>query len=178
MQQILSRYDSSVLFSSDSAKTTRELLSGANLRSANLSGAVLSGAVLSGAYLEGANLEGANLSRANLTDAILSRAILSGANLSGAILPDYQVAPLEGSFTAFKKLNNNIIAVLRIEGRRTSSLIGRKCRAEAAYVEKFLDAPEGVTEATSMYASSFSYRVGETVTPDSYDDDIRVECSN
>ena len=135
----------------------------------------LSGANLSGANLSRANLSGANLSRANLSRANLSRADLSGANLSGAYLPDFAVCPDEGAFVAFKKLQGSIVATLEIpaEARRTSSLVGRKCRAEFARV---LALSGGALVGYSQHDGKFAYRLGEVVHPDSFDGDIRAEC--
>ncbi len=127
----------------------------ANLRGANLRGADLCGADLCDADLSGANLRGANL---------------RGADLSGANLTHFQICPEEGSFIAWKKLLDGVVCKLEIpaEAKRTSSLVGRKCRAEFARVL------EG--EGISYYGGT--YTVGEIVRPDSYDDDIRIECSH
>ena len=170
-------------------------LSRANLSYANLNGAVLNGAVLSHADLSRANLSGAVLSHADLSRANLSRADLSGADLRGAdlshahlshaikgantILPHYRIAPEVGSFIAFKKLRNNVVATLEIpaEAKRTSSLIGRKCRAEFAKVVA-LSSDAVVGYAKHQPPGTFSYRVGEIVRPDSFDDDVRLECTN
>ncbi len=142
----------------------------------NLSGADLSGADLRYADLSGAGLSGADLRYANLSGANLSGADLSGANLSGARLPDFQLCPQEGSFIAFKKLQGGVIAKLGIpkSAARTSSLVGRKCRAEFARV---LELSIG-TEAFDTYTGNTLYKVGERVYPDSYDADIRVECTH
>ena len=149
------------------ANLSRANLNGANLRWANLRWANLSGADLSGADLSGADLSGADLSRANL-----SGADLSGADLSGAELPKFQICPEEGSFIAFKKLHKSVVCKLMIpaDAERTSSLVGRKCRASKVIVL------EG--EGSSLHDKSVVYRVGATVVPDSYDPDIRVECAN
>jgi uncharacterized protein YjbI with pentapeptide repeats len=153
------------------------LLSGANLsdtilRSANLSGAILSGTILSGADLWNANLSGANLMRASL-----SGAILSGANLSGAFLPHFQVAPEKGSFTAWKAVQGAVLELhVPTRAKRTSSLIGRKIRVSEAKVVKAYGSLD--TKFVSLRNSSFVYHVGEYVYPDSYDDDIRVECTH
>ena len=147
-------------------------LSGADLSGADLSGADLSGADLSRANLSRADLSGADLSRANLSRANLSGADLSGADLSGAELPKFQICPEEGSFIAFKKLHKSVVCKLMIpaDAERTSSLVGRKCRASKVIVL------EG--EGSSLHDKSVVYRVGATVVPDSYDPDIRVECAN
>ena len=89
--QILHRYTSAVLFSSDTAATILEAvkqanLSGANLREANLRGANLSGVDLSGVDLTGANLRGVDLRGADLRWVNLSGVDLSGAKLTGANL--------------------------------------------------------------------------------------------
>ena len=145
-------------------------LSCADLNHANLSGADLSGATLIGATLIGATLIGANLSSADLTGAI------KGAN---TVLPHYRIAPEVGSFIAFKKLRNNIVATLEIpaEAERTSSLISRKCRAEFAKVVA-LSSDAVVGYAKHQSPGAFPYRVGEIVRPDSFNDDIRLECTN
>ena len=158
-------------------------LRGADLRDANLSDASyakLSNAKLSHADLSHADLSYANLNGADLSDANLSRAILNGAIKDAkTILPHYRIAPEVGSFIAFKKLRNNVVATLEIpaEAKRTSSLIGRKCRAEFAKVVA-LSSDAVVGYAKHQPPGTFSYRVGEIVRPDSFDDDIRLECTN
>jgi hypothetical protein len=161
-------------------------LSGANLSGADLSWANLSGANLSGANLSGANLSGADLTRANLTGANLSRADLTGAdltranltranlyeaNLTGAKLPNFLILP-DGDLIVWKKLSNGTICKLKIlaDVKRINSLVGRKCRAERAIVL------EG--EGTGIYNKDFKYEPGKEVIADSFDDDIRIECSH
>jgi hypothetical protein len=181
---------------------SRANLSGANLSWANLSGAYLSGANLSwanlsGAYLSGANLSGANLLRANLSEAHLLRANLSGANLSGAnlsganlsgaylsgaktdektIWPHFQICA--GGLIGWKKVQGKIVTLLiPVEAKRTSSLIGRKCRAEYAVVT-WIEDDKPVTSNGSGNGPDTRYEVGKTVTADSYDDNPMVECSH
>jgi hypothetical protein len=201
--KIFSRFDNSVLFedASNSVKETLEAaiaakayLSGAYLSGADLSEAYLSGANLSEAYLSeaylfeaylsGANLSGADLSGADLSGANLYRANLYGANLSGANLSGvhglaFQI-PQEGELIVYKKLENSAIAKLRIppDAKRTATPVGRKCRAEFVTVLEIMD-ENGKLRKTGMAThSKTKYRVGQTVTPDSYDDDIRVECTH
>ncbi len=156
----------------------------ANLRGANLSGANLSwaylheanlrGANLRGANLRGAKLSGANLSWADLHEANLRGANLSGANLSKAKLPNFQICPEEGDFIGWKKLQGSIVAKLLIpaEAKRTSTLVGRKCRAE------FVKVLELSKTTTDMHSGRTLYVQGEMVYPNKYDDDIRVECTH
>jgi hypothetical protein len=162
-------------------------LSGANLYRANLYRADLSGADLSGANLYRANLSGANLYRANLYRANLSGADLSGANLSGAdlsgakdaalILAQQSIVPQEGAFVGWKKLRDNIIARLVIphDAQRISTLGSRKCRASKAFVYELIPA---VGKAGGLHNSKFIYELGKEAIPDSFDGDVRVECSH
>ena len=98
------------------------------------------------------------------------------ADLSGAKLPHFQICPEAGSFTAFKGLAGGVVATLEIpaEAKRTSSLVGRKCRAEFV---KVIELSKGVF-AKSTHDMETEYRVGEIVRPDKYDGDIRIECTN
>ena len=116
--------------------------------------------------IEGDTLRGANL---------------RGANLEGANLSAFSLVPERGFFTAYKKLDGGVIAELLIpEGAsRTSSLVGRKCRASEALVVG-LSGPSGkpVRKCTSTYDPEFVYQAGKTVVPDKYDPDIRIECTN
>ena len=141
----------------------------------NLSGANLSGADLRWAILRWTDLSGAILSGADLRWADLRGADLRGAVLESAKLPAFQI-PQEGSLIAWKKLRNGVIAKLEISesARRTATPIGRKCRAE--YV-KVLELSSQCSAALSEYGE-LAYIVGEIVRPDSYNDDIRVECTN
>ena len=143
--------------------------------------AILTGAILTGANLSRANLSGANLSGADLSYADLSYADLSGSNLTGTILPAFQICPETGAFTAWKILRDRRIAELHVpaDAKRTSSLIGRKCRAERVEVVGIVDLSTGQPVGTgSSLHDATPYVVGQTVTPDSYDDDIRVECTH
>ena len=157
-------------------------LYGANLRSANLRGADLSsadlrdanlyGADLRGADLRGAYLRGANLYGADLRDANLRGANLRDANLRGANLPHFQIVPEEGSFIGWKKTTEGVIKLLITEdSKRTSSLVGRKCRASRV---KVLEG-DGVGGTGPNYGG-IVYHEGKTLESD-YDDDIRVECT-
>ena len=139
-------------------------LSGANLRYANLRYAYLRYANLSGAYLRDANLSGVNLSDANLSGA-------AGADLAIAttrILPD-------GELIGWKRCRHGVIVKLRIPAdARRSHAFGRKCRAEFADVLEVIGAEVGI----SSHDSKTEYRVGQRVTPDSFDDNWMDECSH
>ena len=153
-------------------------LARANLARANLASASLVGANLASASLVGADLASANLAGANLVGASLARANLAGANLVGAslagaknlTLPHFQLP--EGDLIGWKALRGGIICKLRIppEAKRTASIIGRKCRAE------FVEVLEG--EGYDKHSGTIYYKPGETIRPDSYDDNPLIECTH
>ena len=153
-------------------------LSGANLSGADLIGADLSGANLSGAYLRRADLRRAYLRRADLRGADLRRADLRGADLREADLrearlPHFQIP--DGDLIGWGNKGGHIVKMrIPAEAKRTASLVGRKCRAEWVDVLEI----EGADECRSSGGVGIVYRVGETVRPDSYDDDIRIECTH
>ena len=164
--------------------TAAELLAayakgGRDFAGATLYGATLSRANLSRANLERANLYGANLEGANLYGATLEGATLEGANLYGANLPDFSIVPDAGAFRAWKKLQDNLLCELEIpeDAPRTSSLVGRKCRAAWAAVRGIHDDKGQPQERGISLHDGTPYRVGEMVVADDWDDDIRVECA-
>ena len=131
----------------------------ADLCGADLCKADLCSADLYGANLCGADLRGADLCRANLRD----------ADLCGADLPHFQICPQEGSFLAYKCVDTGVITIeIPAEAKRTSSLVGRKCRAEFVRV----------VSGSGTSARGGVYKEGEIYRPDGYDDDIRAECTN
>ena len=148
-------------------------LARADLARANLAGAYLAGADLAGAYLADANLPGANLARANLAGAYLADADLAGAKNTPKRLPHFQLP--DGDLIGWKKCGPHIVKLLiPADAKRTASLVGRKCRAEFAKVLEI----DGAEEAVSGHDCATVYRVGETVRPDSYDDNPLVECTH
>jgi len=127
------------------------------------------------ANLRGADLRGADLSGANLSDANLRGAYLSGANLSDADLPPFQI-PQDGTLTAYKKAAGHVVKLLiPAKAKRTASLVGRKYRAEYVKVLAIYPKCESVH---GDHDEKTIYKVGEIVRPDSYDADIRIECSH
>ena len=182
-------------------------LSGADLRGANLSDAELSGANLSGANLSGANLSdadlyGANLRRADLRgadfrsadlrradlrSADFRSADLSDANLSGAEYDERTaffalVCPEEGDFIAWKKVGNVIIKLRIPAEAKRSSATTRKCRCEYAEVLALqnLDGTPYKDDKVVNYnfGRETTYKMGEIVRPDSWDDNRWNECSH
>lgn len=116
-------------------------------------------------------MEGANLRSADL----------EGANLEGA-KGLYINCPEVGSFIAFKKLSDNLIAKLEIpEHAKRSSSTGRKCRASTAKVLEIFNIynyEKKYEIGYSEHRADFKYEVGKFVFPDSFDEDRFNECSS
>jgi hypothetical protein len=127
-------------------------------------------------WLLGANLIEANLIEANLSEANLSRADLVGADLIEANLPNFQICPSEGSFVGWKATPGGAILKLEIpaDAVRTSSLVGRKCRATHVRVLEAL----GSQKPEYHTRNGCVYQVGEITWADAWDDDIRIECTS
>ena len=161
-------------------------LSGAALCHANLYHANLSDADLSHANLYRANLFYANLSDADLSYAYLSDADLSHANLSNAKIDFPLACPETGSFEAWKKVISKnktefLVKLLVPADAKRSSATTNKCRCEFADVLEItnIETNQAVQLVENMsYFPTITYRVGERVCPDSYDDNRWNECSH
>ena len=125
-----------------------------------------------------ANLTGVYLRGADLTGADLTQADLRGTNLADSKLPHFQLCPEVGQFRAYKKVQGGHILELLISKRalRTSSLVGRKCRASRVKVMGVVGG-SSKTRFSSIYNSDFTYEVGKWIEVPNFDPDIRVECT-
>ena len=109
----------------------------------------------------------------------LTSANLYGADLTSANLGHRSIVPECGAFIGWKRVCG---AVLKLEiladAGRTSSYVGRKCRASAVKVlEAFPDAGQAPLERWhSKHDASFTYAVGDVATAP-LDADPRVECT-
>jgi hypothetical protein len=116
-----------------------------------------------------------SLSYANLRSADLSYANLSYAKNSELAVAVTRILP-EGVLIGWKKCSGGVIVKLRIpEAAPRSHAFGRKCRAGFVEVLEVIGAEIGVT---SNHGPKTEYRVGETVKPDSWDEDFTSECSH
>jgi len=165
-------------------------LHGAKLKIANLSNADLSGADLRDADLSeslsgGSNFTGADLTGANITDAWLENVTLD--NTTKIVFP--MVCPETGSFIGYKKIwqskeyvmDKTFIVKLEIpEDAKRSSSNTNKCRCSKAKVLEIRNKKSGETidEITNVSFTPCTYKVGEMVYPDSFDECRWHECSN
>jgi hypothetical protein len=149
-------------------------LENADLRYAYLENANLRYANLGYANLENANLRYANLGYANLENADLYNAYLYNTNLKNASLPHFQICPEEGSFYAWKKTTIGVIKVyISAKAKRTSSLVSRKCRTSCVKVVS----GDGCGGKSPTYGN-LTYNKNDIIYADSFDDDIRLDCTN
>ena len=126
---------------------------------------------------ERADLRSANLSSADLRSADLYGADLRSADLRSAKLTGFGI-PDEGELIVWKKVQDKLVKLaIPPESKRIGSLIGRKCRAEFVRVIS-IEGGEPVESNGCGNGPSTRYVVGEIVRSDSFDDDIRVECSH
>ena len=139
----------------------------ADLRYANLRYAYLRYADLRGADLRGADLRYADLRGADLRDA-----------KNVPFIP--YVCPEFGSFIGYKKASGYIVELEILDDAKRLSATSRKCRCNKAKVLRILNydrtvAP--VTKVKSNYDDRFTYKVGEFVSVDNFDEDRWNECS-
>ena len=158
-------------------------LEGADLEGADLAWADLAEAILIGAKLEDANLKGAILEGADLTEADIERANIYGAKLNGAKnIPFIPLAcPSEGAFVAWKKVEDKYLVKIQIpEDAKRLSGTTRKCRCDKAIVLDItsLDGETHFDEVVNHNYKVTTYKVGEMVYPDSFDENRWCECSH
>lgn len=124
------------------------------------------------------DIEGWEHMRADLSSADLHGAYLRGAKN----IPFIPLAcPDTGSFIGWKKVNGYIIKLLIPEDAKRSSATTSKCRSDKAIVLAIENADGTVAEVTEVENNNYAkitYRVGETVYPDSWDDNRYNECSH
>ena len=165
------------------ADLTEANLSNTILKFANLEGAKLTNADLRYAYLDTVTLENANLEGADLRDAILTRILVYLNNVT-----DIPFIPLnlpEGEFIAYKKVRINteyyIVKLKVLADSKRSRAGGDKCRCDKALVLEIQDLDGNkldLTEITNYNYAQCTYKVGEIVYADSWDENRFNECSH
>ena len=206
--QILNWFTGSVIFEHEQENNTlKDTLVEAVKKRVNLSYADLSGVDLRGADLSGADLSHADLSHADLCEADFHKAnirdaVLRGANLSGADLGNVDIrgavligayirgaknvpniplaCPSEGAFIGWKVVDNFLVELEIPEDARRSSATTSKCRCNKAKVLTITDlnGKNPIAEIENTNYAPLTYKVGEMVYPDYFDDDRWNECSH
>ena len=135
------------------------------------------------AVKRGADLYGADLIGADLRGADLRGAYLGGAYLGGAKDVPYIpfACPSDGAFIGWKKVHGKLVKLQIPEDTRRCSATTQKCRCDKALVLAITDTdgsnPIEEIENTAQ-AHHVTYKVGELVLPDSFDEDRWNECSH
>ncbi len=125
----------------------------------------------------------ADFDNCNLDGVNLNGASLNGASLKGAKnIPFIPIrCPEYGAFIGWKKASGSSIVKLQItEDAKRSSATTDKCRCNKAVVlaiENIDGTPYASNEVRSNFKRDFTYKVGETVTVDDFDDNRWNECS-
>ena len=158
-------------------------LSYADLRGANLSYSYLSYADLRGADLSNADLVSADLVDADLSDIDLRTTSIRGAKLRGVKGSPYVplACPSDGAFVGWKKAEDKLIKLLIPEDAKRCSATTQKCRCSKAMVLEItdLDGTNSMAELKhNAYDHITTYKVGEMVLPDSFDENRWNECSH
>ena len=168
------------------AKLDGANLSYANLENAELFKAGLYNANLSNTYLKNADLRNAWMIHTNLKDADLREAILDCANLDDADLSnakiDYPMLIPDGEFIAWKKVNGKYIIKLKIlaDSKRSRGTTF-KCRCDKALVLEIQNLDGSKSDLLEVVNDNYApctYKVGEIVEADSWDENRFNECSH
>ena len=192
--EIKNRWTGKVLFEYEKENNTvkdtlvEAVKNGADLRDADLRGADLRGADLRGACLRDADLRGADLRDADLGGADLRGACLRGADLRDAYLRDAKNIPFipiscpsDGAFVGWKKVDGYLVKLEIPEDAKRCSATGTKCRCDKAFVveiRRISDGEQIDAITNTSYNPNITYKVGEMVFPDSFDEDRWNECSH
>ena len=179
----LERENNSVKKTLEAAVKNKAYLGDADLGGADLGDAYLRGAYLRGAYLRDADLGGADLRGADLGGADLGGADLRGADLGGAKnIPFIPIScPSDGAFIGWKKVYGCLIKLQIPEDALRCSATRTKCRCDKALVLEITDlqSNQPVEQIDNHSYSPFvTYKVGEMVYPDSFDENRWNECSH
>lgn len=167
--QIKNRWTGSILFEYKKENNTiKDTVIEAVRSNADLSDADLRGAYLRGAYLRGADL---------------SFADLRGADLRGAKNTPFVpfACPSDGAFIGWKKVRGKLVKILIPADAKRCSAGSQKCRCDKALVLAITDYDETnpISEIeNTCYYPHVTYKVGEMVIPDSFDEDRWNECSH
>lgn len=160
-------------------------LSGIDLRNANLSCAKLRHTILCNTNLSGADLEFTDLRYSILSDANLLGAKLWCAELDETDLTDakidYPMGLPDGEFIAWKKVRNYIIKLKILEDSKRSRATTDKCRCDKALVleiQKLDGSKSDLMKVTNNKFKRCTYKVGEIVKADSWDENRFNECSH
>ena len=122
-------------------------------------------------------------SNAYLSNAYLREACLSFADLRSAKNTPFVpfACPSDGAFIGWKKVRGKLVKILIPADAKRCSADSQKCRCDKALVLAITDYDETnpISEIENTYYYPYvTYKVGEMVIPDSFDEDRWNECSH
>ena len=129
-----------------------------------------------------------NTVKDTMIEAVKNGADLGGADLRGAYLRGAENIPFipiscpsDGAFIGWKKVGGHLVKLEILEDSRRCSATGTKCRCDKALVVEIRRISDGEqTDAitNTSYYPYITYKVGEMVFPDSFDENRWDECSH
>ena len=158
-------------------------LYGADLSNTDFSYAKFNGADLSCTNLSGANLRCADFSYADLSNSVFHNTLINQAYFSTAKnIPPLPMNLPSGEFIGWKAFPNGLIAKLKIlKDSKRSQATTNKCRCDKALVLEFQNingSKADLVEYTNTNFIKCTYKVGEVVYADSWDNNRWNECSH
>ena len=124
-----------------------------------------------------------NTVKDTLVEAVKNGACLGGADLGGAKnIPFIPIScPSDGAFVGWKKVDGYLVKLEIPEDAKRCSATGTKCRCDKALVveiRRISDGEQIDAITNTSYNPNITYKVGEMVFPDSFDEDRWNECSH
>lgn len=158
-------------------------LYGADLSNTDFSYAKFNGADLSCTNLSGANLRCANFSYADLSNSVFHNTLINQAYfITAKNIPPLPMNLPNGEFIGWKAFPNGLIAKLKIlKDSKRSQATTNKCRCDKALVLEFQNingSKADLVEYTNTKFIKCTYKVGEVVYADSWDNNRWNECSH
>ena len=125
-----------------------------------------------------------NTIKETIIEAVKNKADLGGAHLRGAKEVAYVplACPSDGAFIGWKKVERYLVKLEIPEDAKRSSATTNKCRCDKAKVLDIICTsdkhPLNIQEITNFNYAKTTYKVGEMVYPDSFDENRWNECSH
>ena len=165
-------------------------LNNSNIRLCNFNHSILNNVSIIKSNLFSTNFYGAELVNINLTESILNNTNFFSSYLKNVKLENIETScdtlglnlacPEEGSFIAYKKINNCLIKLEIPSDAKRSSATTFKCRCDKAKVLEILnlETNKPIKLTINNELNFTTYEVGKIVYADSFDENRWNECSH
>lgn len=131
--------------------------------------------------IEGCNFKKCNISNTKLIESSIRNTKFSNTKTNSGTYGFNLSCPEEGSFIAYKKVNNHLIKLLIPSDAKRSSATTLKCRCSYAKVLEITNLYTNENVDSILNKNTYGdtlYKVNEFVYPDSWDDNRWNECSH